>query len=136
MKFNFVLNEEENLSPEELEKKKRRHKQLQKTLEKNYAETFIKSVERAVNRRFCNDKIKKIKLDFVLNILTKINIYDHNNNLIHDKKIEDQIKKFYDMKKKSNDSNSDRYFAEKKHKPNQTENLLNRSLGEDYCFDY
>ena len=34
MKFNFVLNEEENLSPEELEKKKKRHKQLQKTLEK------------------------------------------------------------------------------------------------------
>lgn len=134
MKFNFVLNEEENLSPEELEKKKKRHKQLQKTLEKNYAETFIKSVERAVNRRFCNDKIKKIKLEFVLNILTKINIYDHNNNLIHDKKIEEQIKKFYDMKKKANDSNSDRYFAEKKHKPNQTENLLNRSLGEDCCF--
>jgi hypothetical protein len=134
MKFNFVLNEEENLSPEELEKKKKRHKQLQKTLEKNYAETFIKSVERAVNRRFCNDKIKKIKLEFVLNILTKINIYDHNNDLIHDKKIEDQIKKFYDMKKKANDSNSDRYFAEKKHKPNQTENLLNRSLGEDCCF--
>ncbi len=134
MKFNFVLNEEENLSPEELEKKKKRHKQLQKTLEKNYAETFIKSVERAVNRRFCNDKIKKIKLEFVLNILTKINIYDHNNDLIHDKKIEEQIKKFYDMKKKANDSNSDRYFAEKKHKPNQTENLLNRSLGEDCCF--
>lgn len=134
MKFNFVLNEEENLSPEELEKKKKRHKQLQKTLEKNYAETFIKSVERAVNRRFCNDKIKKIKLEFVLNILTKINIYDHNNDLIHDKKIEDQIKKFYDMKKKANDSNSDKYFAEKKHKPNQTENLLNRSLGEDCCF--
>jgi hypothetical protein len=134
MKFNFVLNEEENLSPEELEKKKKRHKQLQKTLEKNYAETFIKSVERAVNRRFCNDKIKKIKLEFVLNILTKINIYDHNNDLIHDKKIEEQIKKFYDMKKKANDSNSDRYFAERKHKPNQTENLLNRSLGEDCCF--
>ena len=134
MKFNFVLNEEENLSPEELEKKKKRHKQLQKTLEKNYAETFIKSVERAVNRRFCNDKIKKIKLEFVLNILTKINIYDHNNDLIHDKRIEEQIKKFYDMKKKANDSNSDRYFAEKKHKPNQTENLLNRSLGEDCCF--
>lgn len=38
------------------------------------------------------------------------------------------------MKKKANDSNSDRYFAEKKHKPNQTENLLNRSLGEDCCF--
>ena len=134
MKFNFVLNEEENLSPEELEKKKKRHKQLQKTLEKNYAETFIKSIERAVNRRFCNDKIKKIKLEFVLNILTKINIYDHNNDLIHDKKIEEQIKKFYDMKKKANDSNSDRYFAERKHKPNQTENLLNRSLGEDCCF--
>lgn len=134
MKFNFILNEEENLSPKELEKKKKRHKQLQKTLEKNYAETFIKSVERAVNRRFCNDKIKKIKLEFVLNILTKINIYDHNNDLIHDKKIEEQIKKFYDMKKKANDSNSDRYFAERKHKPNQTENLLNRSLGEDCCF--
>lgn len=133
MKFNFALNEEENLSPEELEKKRIRHKQLQKTLEKNYAKTFIKSVERAVNRRFCNDKIKKIKLEFILNILTKINIYDHNNNLIHDKKIEDQIKKFYEMKKKANDSNSDRYFAEKKHKPNQVENLLNRSLGEDCC---
>lgn len=73
-------------------------------------------------------------MEFVLNILTKINIYDHNNDLIHDKKIEEQIKKFYDMKKKANDSNSDRYFAEKKHKPNQTENLLNRSLGEDCCF--
>ena len=133
MKFNFALNEEENLSPEELEKKRTRHKQLQRTLEKNYAKTFIKNVERAANRRFCNDKIKKIKLEFILNILTKINIYDHNNNLIHDKKIEDQIKKFYEMKKKANDSNSDRYFAEKKHKPNQTENLLNRSLGEDCC---
>ena len=133
MKFNFALNEEENLSPEELEKKRIRHKHLQKTLEKNYAKTFIKSVERAANRRFCNDKIKKIKLEFILNILTKINIYDHNNNLIHDKKIEDQIKKFYEMKKKANDSNSDRYFAEKKHKPNQVENLLNRSLGED-CY--
>ena len=133
MKFNFALNEEENLSPEELEKKRIRHKHLQKTLEKNYAKTFIKNVERAANRRFCNDKIKKIKLEFILNILTKINIYDHNNNLIHDKKIEDQIKKFYETKKKANDSNSDRYFAEKKHKPNQVENLLNRSLGED-CY--
>ena len=133
MKFNFALNEEENLSPEELEKKRIRHKQLQRTLEKNYAKTFIKSIERAVNRRFCNDKIKKIKLEFILNILTKINIYDHDNNLIHDKKIEDQIKKFYEMKKNANDSNSDRYFAEKKHKPNQVENLLNRSLGEDCC---
>ena len=37
------------------------------------------------------------------------------------------------MKKKANDSNSDRYFAEKKHKTNQVENLLNRSLGEDCC---
>ena len=133
MKFNFALNEEENLSPEELEKKRIRHKQLQRTLEKNYAKTFIKNVEGAANRRFCNDKIKKIKLEFILNILTKINIYDHNNNLIHDKKIEDQIKKFYEMKKKANDSNSDRYFAEKKHKTNQVENLLNRSLGEDCC---
>ena len=45
MKFNFALNEEENLSPEELEKKRIRHKQLQRTLEKNYAKTFIKNVE-------------------------------------------------------------------------------------------
>ena len=133
MKFNFALKEEEKHSPEELEKKRIKHKQLQRTLEKNYGKTFIKNVERAANRRFCNDKIKKIKLEFILNILTKINIYDHNNNLIHDKKIEDQIKKFYEMKKKANDSNSDRYFVEKKHKPNQTENLLNRSLGEDCC---
>lgn len=118
------------------EKKRIRAKEQEDTLKKNYAQTFIKSVEKAANKKFCNDKIKKIKFEYDLNILSKINIYDHDNNIIHDKKIEDQIKKFYDMKKKANDKNSDRYFTEKKHKPNMHDNLLNRSLGEESYFNY
>jgi hypothetical protein len=122
---------EEKLNKEDLEKKKKRSKELEKILKKNYAETFIKSAERAVNKKFCDDKIKKIKIEYVLNIPIKINIYDYDNNLIHDKKIEEQIMKYLKLKKDANDRNSDRYFAEKKVKPNQTENLLNRSLGEE-----
>jgi len=118
-----------------IEKKQKRFNELEKTLEGNYKKTFITSVEKAVNKKYKSDKIKKIELDSMLNILTGIRIYDHNDNLIKDKKIEDEIKKFYKMKKKANDSNSDRYFKEKKVKPNQTENLLNRSLGESY-FEY
>ena len=129
-----VLKEE--LSQEDKELRGKRGKSLEKTLEKNYKETFIKSVERAVNKQFKSDKIKKIKLDCSLNFLNKINIYDQNDNLIHDKDIEDKITKFYKMKKRALDSNSDRYFAERKKKPNQVENLINRSLGEENYFNY
>jgi hypothetical protein len=126
---------EEFSDTSKLEKKQKRNNELEKTLEKNYKKTFISSVEKAVNRKYKSDKIKKIELDCMLNILTGIRIYDYNNNLIHNKKIEDEIKEFYKMKKKANDSNSDRYFKEKKNKPNQVENLINRSLGESY-FEY
>lgn len=125
---------EESLSAEALNKKKNRHEELKKSLEKNYANTFIKSVEKAANKKFKNDKIKKIELEFLLNNVTKVNIYDYDGNLIHDKKIEDQIVKFAKMKKDANDHNSDRRFKEMKHKPNMTENLLNRSLGEEETY--
>ena len=36
---------EEKLNKEDLEKKKKRSKELEKILKKNYAETFIKSAE-------------------------------------------------------------------------------------------
>jgi hypothetical protein len=85
-------------------------------------------VERAVNKQFKSDKIKKIKLDCSLNFLNKINIYDQNDNLIHDKVLEDKITKFYKMKKRALDSNSDRYFAEKKKKPNQRIDVSLKSI--------
>lgn len=135
-KYLKKTNIKEELSQEDKELRDKRGKSLEKTLEKNYNETFIKSVERAINKQFRSDKIKKIKLDCLLNVLTKINIYDKDNNLIHDKDIENKITKFYKMKKRAFDSNSDRYFAGKKKKPNQVENLINRSLGEENYFNY
>ena len=127
---------EKILTDKELEIRNQRKEEFDKTLKNNYKETFIKSIERAANRKFKSDKIKKIELDSNLNLLTNINIYDHDDNLIHDKKIEDQITKFYLAKKKASDSNSDRYYSEKKKKPNMKENLLNRSLGEESYFNY
>ncbi len=127
---------EKILTDKEKEIRNKRKEDFDKTLKNNYKETFIKNIERVANRKFKSDKIKKIELDSNLNLLTNINIYDYDDNLIHDKKIEDQITKFYLAKKKANDSNSDRYYSEKKKKPNMKENLLNRSLGEESYFNY
>lgn len=129
------LVKEEKLDDEALNKKKNRYEELKDSLEKNYAKTFIKSVEKAANKKFKSDKIKKIELEFLLNNVTKVNIYDYNDDLIHDKKIEDQIIKFAKMKKNANDNNSDRRFSERK-KINMHDNLLNRSLGEESYFNY
>lgn len=127
--------EEESLDDEALTKKKNRFEDFKNTVEKNYANTFIKSVEKAANKKFKSDKIKKIKLDYMLNNLTNVNIYDYDDNLIHDKKLEDKIFKFAELKKEANDRNSDRRFKERK-QTNMYDSLLNRSLGEESYFNY
>ena len=119
--------EEESLDDEALTKKKNRFEDFKNTVEKNYANTFIKSVEKAANKKFKSNKIKKIKLDYMLNNLTNVNIYDYDDNLIHDKKLEDKIFKFAELKKEANDRNSDRRFKERK-QTNMHDSLLNRSL--------
>lgn len=126
-----MLNEEE-----EEEVRARRKKETEELLQKNYSETFVKPVERAVNLRYKNKKgVSKIELVPLLNLIAQINIYDEEGNKISNKEIEETIKKFWIRKKTANDKNSDRYFAERK-PTNQKQNLLNRSLGEEMVFNY
>ena len=121
---------------EEEEIRSRRRNEAEQTLEKNYSRTFVKPVEKAANRRFAGKNgISKIKLVPLLNLISEINIYDENGNKINNTEIEEVIKKYYIRKKEANDSNSDRYFKERK-PTNQKENLYNRSLGEESIFNY
>lgn len=119
------------------EKKKRtdRNERLKETLTNSYANTFVKSVEKAANRKFCGGNISRIELVPILNMIDEILIFDKDGNQIENKKIEAEIRKYWAMKKKALDSNSDRRFKERK-KINHTENLLNRCIGEEKIFNY
>ena len=124
------------LTPEEKEKRQKRFKERQDTIGSNYYNTFIKPVETAVNKHFKSEEIKEIKISSLLNKILDVYIYDYNGNIIHNKELENKVKKFADTKKKALDHNSDVNFAQKKKKPNQNENILNRSLGEECYFNY
>jgi len=117
------------------EKRQQRNKDLEDLLSKNYYATFIKGAEKAVNKKFAVGEIKKIKLEYLLNKVIKVVLLDKNGNTIENKEIEKKIKDYCDMKKKALDSNSDRYYKDRSKKPNMVQNLINRSLGEEY-FNY
>jgi hypothetical protein len=123
------------LTPEAKKKRKDRREEFNETLINNYYNTFIKPVEKAANKKFKSNKIKKIELEYALNRVTRVKIYDHNDNLIHDENLEAKIMKYAENKKEANDHNSDVRFNERK-KSNMHDNLLNRSLGEENYFNY
>ena len=118
------------LTAEEKEKRAKRSKRLNEILSNNYAKTFVKSVEKAANERYCGEKISRIELKPLLNMIQEVLIFDKDGKQIKDEKIEAEIRKFWAMKKKALDSNSDRRFKERK-KVSHVENLLNRSIGEE-----
>ena len=115
---------------EEEETKKRRNKEFSKTIEDNYSKTFVKNIERIVNKKFCGDLIKRIEITPALNTITNIKIIDKNGKEIEDSKIKEKIMNFYKLKKKAFDSNSDYYFKERP-PANQKIALLRRSIGEE-----
>ena len=115
---------------EEEEVRKRRQSSFANDIQKNYENTFIEPVRKAINRLYAKGKVKKIVITAILNQIGGIDIIDENGKKINDKNIENLIRKYWANKKKANDSNSDRYFKERG-KQNQVDNLRHRSLGEE-----
>jgi len=127
----IIITEEE----EEEELRKRRSNAFSNEIQKNYDNTFIEPIRKAINRRYANGKIKKIVITALLNQIGGIEIIDGNGKKIADKQIEEIIRKYWANKKKALDSNSDRYFKGRK-QLNQADNLRNRSIGEENYFPY
>lgn len=119
----------DSLLNEEEEKTKLRRTEFNKTILDNYHNTFIKPIEKIVNKMFCNNKITKIKLESALNNLTDIKLFNGKKE-IKDDELKEKIFSFYKLKKKALDSNSDYYFKNKPEK-NQKVALLRRSIGEE-----
>lgn len=121
-----------DLTPEEKKKRSERSKRLSEIIASGYANTFVKSVEKAANAKYCGEDISKIELVPFLNNIQEIRIFNKKGEQIKDEKIEAEIRKYWAMKKKALDSNSDRRFKERK-KISHTENLYNRCIGEENC---
>lgn len=102
----------------------------------NYKHTFLDSLVPVINKRFAKGNIDHIELvpDAFPVSIKEIKLFDKNNNLIHDKDIERQIKKFWQFKKKAYEKNSDYYFPHKN--KDQLHSIYHRSLGEDTYFPY
>ena len=118
-----------DLTPEEKKKRAKRNERFSEIIAKGYENTFVKSVEKAVNKLYCGDDISKIVLKPFLNTIQEIHIFDKNGDEIKDEKLEEKIRKFWAMKRKALDHNSDRRFKER-NKINHVDNLYNRCVGE------
>ena len=127
----IIITEEE----EEQAIRRKRQESFSNDIMKNYDNTFIEPIRKAINKKYANGKIKKIVITALLNQIGGIEIIDGEGKKISNKQIEDLIRKYWAAKKKALDSNSDRYFKGRKNL-NQSDNLRNRSIGEENYFPY
>lgn len=124
---------------EEEEVRSRRQKSFSNEIMKNYENTFIEPVRKAINRHLAKTDqggmVKKVVITACLNQIGGIELIDSEGKKIENKSLESIIRKYWAAKKKALDSNSDRYFKERK-ATSQQDNLRRRSIGEEAYFDY
>lgn len=122
--INEPIKEEEELT-------KKRRNDFTDTVRKNYEKVFVKNIEKIINKQFCNSNIKRIELEPELNTIKKIKIYGKDGKLMKDELLENKINRFYKLKKRAFELNSDYYFNERP-PANQKEALMRRSIGEEF----
>lgn len=122
--INETIKEEEELT-------KKRRNDFTDTVQKNYENVFVKNIEKIINKQFCNSNIKRVELEPELNTIKKIKIYGKDGKLMKDELLENKINRFYKLKKRAFELNSDYYFNERP-PANQKEALMRRSIGEEF----
>ena len=119
-----------------MDKHNQRKENFKKLISNNYDTTFVKNLEKAINRKFAKGEIHKIVIiPSSPGFIKEIKLLDKSNNRIYNKDIEEKIIKFWKFNKVAKEKNSDYYFTQRKPQ-DQKENIYHRSLGEESIFNY